>query len=679
MSEKLVKAFGSWDSPFTSEFITKQEIRFPSLFTCQNDLFWIEMRPLENGRSAIVRKKVNSSEFEDVLPLPYNARTTAHEYGGGATLCAENTLFFSNFSDQKVYKFSLASNSSPIALTKEGYKYADGFFDPNSRSIFYVREDHTQIDGVKVKEAITTIVSLSIDSGEEKVVAQGNDFYAAPQVNRTGKYLTYITWNHPNMPWDNVFLNLMELSSGKTICIAGDSINESILQPSFDDDDTLYFITDRDKGFWNIHRLVSPSLDTLFSSSGSVSNLIQIENVYPNSEAEFGGPSWHFGLTYYRLVTNFSSKEKYILTCFNEKEGGKLGIIDLKSRTCKVISSPYTAYSSLNVSSDNLTAYFLGGSFLKPSSVVALNLQSWAFSELKSTFILTIDQEYISVPKKIEFPIEEHSNEKCYGYYYPPTNREYTGPPNEAPPTIFQVHGGPTASAKSVFHSPFQYWTSRGFAIFDIDYSGSTGYGRAYRDRLKHNWGVADIRDCEAAAKYLIKNGLSHPKKLAIEGGSAGGFTVLACLTFKPDLFQAGVALYGVADLELLTKETHKFESHYLDELIAKYPQERDVYVARSPIYKAHQIKSPLAIYQGDEDKIVLPNQALMIYEALKKSKTPVALTMYQGEQHGFRKSQNIKKTLDTELYFFSKIFKFPLSQDISSIYPEFKIENLDN
>jgi dipeptidyl aminopeptidase/acylaminoacyl peptidase len=478
---------------------------------------------------------------------------------------------------------------------------------------------------------------------EIEILVSGNDFYAYPRLSPDGSQLAWITWNHPNMPWDETELWVAEVktdgSLGEAVKVAG-GLTESIFQPEWSPDGVLYFISDR-TNWWNLYRWQDGKIEALCPKA-----------------AEFGLPQWGLAMTTY----GFESAESLICTYV---EGGVQHLARLHTQTLELseIETPYASIGGLQVTSG--FAAFVGGSVTQPGVLALLNLTTGNIEELRRSNDITIDPGYLSIPQVLEFPTEQGLT--AYGFYYPPQNQDFTAPLHERPPLLVKSHGGPTASTSATFNPGIQYWTSRGIAVLDVNYGGSTGYGRAYRERLKGQWGIVDVDDCANGAKYLAAQGWVDGDRLCIDGGSAGGYTTLAALAFR-DVFKAGASFYGVSDLTALATDTHKFESRYLDGLIGAYPAEAELYQARSPINAVDQLSCPVIFFQGDEDKIVPPNQAERMVEALKAKGLPVAYVLYEGEQHGFRKAENIKRTLDGELYFFAKVFGFELADEVEGV-----------
>lgn len=664
-------SYGSWKSPITSDLIVAGSIRLGEIRLDGSDLYWSEGRPTESGRSVVVRATVTEESITgesitgepitgepiDITPAaPFNVRTRVHEYGGGAYQVADGVVYFSNFADQRLYRQVVGAAageaaSDPEPLTPEApYRYADAVIDRQRRRLICVREDHTA-EG----EPINTIVSIPLNAADltadltaGEVLVSGADFYAAPRISPDGSWLCWLSWDHPSMPWDSTTLWLAAVDAngnlGTPEAIAGGP-SESVFQPEWSPDSQLYFISDR-TNWWNLYRWQAGQAVPLCEKS-----------------AEFGLPLWVFDMTTY----GFESAEQLVCT-YVEAGVQHLARLNLTTLALTDIETPYSSISGLKVAGGS--AAFIGGSTTKPSAIVRLDLATGQTTELRQSSRLSVDPGYLSIPQPIEFPTENGLT--AYGFYYPPQNQDFQAPPTEKPPLLVKSHGGPTAATSASFNPSIQYWTSRGIAILDVNYGGSTGYGRDYRERLKGNWGIVDVDDCSNGARYLVEQGQVDGDRLCIDGGSAGGYTTLAALTFR-DVFKAGASYYGVSDLEALARDTHKFESRYLDGLIGQYPEEQAIYQARSPIASAQQLSCPLIFFQGDEDKIVPPNQAEMMVEVLRQKGLPVAYVLFEGEQHGFRKAENIKRALDGELYFYSRVFGFALADPVEPI----AIENL--
>ena len=638
-----VSPYGSWKSPITSELITKDSISLIELAVDGQDIYWVESRPSEAGRYVIMRREPEG-KITECIPSDYSARTTVHEYGGGAFTVSNGVIYFSNFKDQRLYRQSVGGKPEVIT-SGDGYRYADLIVDRKRNRLICIREDHTGKG-----EAVNTIVSVSLsDSGNGKILIEGNNFYASARLSPDGTKLAYLTWNHPNMPWDGCELWVADVSSDGTLglnrhLIAG-SATESIFQPEWSPDNVLHFVAET-SGWWNLYRWQND----------------EVESIHP-MEAEFGEPQWLFGMTTY----DFVSPTK-ILCCYSQNGTWHLTWLETSTGKLTSITTPFTDFSSIRTGKG--FGVFIAGSPILPAAITRLDIETGKIESLKQSFDATVDASYISIPQPINFSTTD--GKEAHANYYPPINADFAAPKGELPPLVVISHGGPTSASGTILRYNIQYWTSRGFALLDVNYGGSTGYGREYRQRLNGSWGVVDVDDCCNGALYLVKKDLADPKRLTIRGGSAGGYTTLACLTFRSEVFKAGASHYGLSELEAFIKETHKFESRYMVSLLGPYPERKDIYYDRSPINFTKNIACPLILFQGDEDKIVPPSQSQLMFEAVRAKGLPTAYLLFKGEQHGFRKAENIRRSLEAELYFYSKIFGFTLSDEIEPV----KIEN---
>ncbi|BAW97054.1 prolyl oligopeptidase family protein [[Synechococcus] sp. NIES-970] len=629
MATPEIAPYGAWRSPITSDLIVSSSIGLGAVAWAGGELYWLEGRPQEKGRNVLV-KRTAAETAVDITPPGFNVRSRVHEYGGGAFVIAEDgTVYFSNDGDRRVYV--QAPGQAPRALTPENERrYADFMLDAARNRLICVSEDHS--DGGH--EPKNDLVAIALDTGAVEILVEGNDFYTSPRLSPDGQSLAWVSWDHPDMPWDNSQLWVAAIqadgSLGEKTLIAGGN-DESVVEPRWSPGGVLYFSSDR-SGYWNLYRY----------------NEGQVEAIYP-AEAEFGYPHWVFG----ESILGFIDEQTLVCT-YNDQGTWKLATLNPQRRALTPIPVPYSTISYLQVHGTTLA--FIGGSATRPTAIVTHDLFRGESHRVKEASTLQIEAGYLSQPQAIAFPTE--NGQVAHGWYYPPTNPDFQAPADTAPPLLVKSHGGPTAMASASLNLRIQYWTSRGFAFVDVNYGGSTGYGRAYHQRLDGHWGIVDVQDCVNVAKYLVAKGLADGEKLAIAGGSAGGYTTLAALTFH-DVFKAGASYYGISDLEVLATDTHKFEARYLDRLIGKYPEEKDKYVARSPIHFPEKLACPVIFFQGLEDKVVPPNQAEMMVDALKTKGLPVAYVPFAGEQHGFRQAENIKKALDSEFYFYSQIFGF--------------------
>jgi dipeptidyl aminopeptidase/acylaminoacyl peptidase len=633
--------YGTWHSPVSAELTAGSTNGVMGLQVDGDDLYWWESRPLEGGRYVVMKHDATRGPVE-LTPAAFNVRTRVHEYGGASFLVVDGTLYFSNFADQALYRQN--RNGQPNKLTvSEGLRYADCAHDARHERLLCVREDHRQ-DGEAVNAIVA--VNLSGEPNDGEVLWQQSDFVGYPRINVQGTKVAWISWDHPNMPWDNVSLWMADVDATGQLSDArclNQNVNESILQPAWAGDGTLYFLSDR-SGWWNMHRF----------------NAMNADGIAPvhKLDAELGGPLWALGIDYYELLSN---EEALVQT--NNSQGTGLGILHLKSGALRHLDLSYVAYSS-PVAQGGM-AYFLGGTSDGPTEIVAYDLARNVASVLHESGDRVVAPEYLSYAESITFPTAGGGS--AYGYYYPPKNGDYQAPSGELPPLLVLMHGGPTGATSPQFSIAKQYWTSRGIAIVDVNYRGSTGYGRAYRQELNGQWGIVDLEDAVAATQYLVGQGKADPERLLIRGGSAGGFTTLSALAFT-DVFAAGANYYGVSDLTALAEHTHKFESRYLDSMVGPYPEAADVYAARSPINALDGFNSPLITFQGLEDKVVPPAQSEMIDEAVKAKGTPTAYVPFAGEQHGFRRAENNIIALESELYFYGKVLGFKPAGDLREV-----------
>lgn len=679
------KPFGSWESPITAAFVTAAGVGLGSL-KCHpdNTLYWLEGRPEEQGRQVVCRHAPHDEAASerggvDFIPGDHNARTRVHEYGGAAHLLGPNGdgVIYSNFADQRLYWMKEDGSVMPLTPPEDPetqrpgaprFRFADGVLDIERNSVICVREDHTNPEPANV---VNEICAVPLDgSFKIEVITGGHDFYAAPRLSPDGSKLAYICWDHPNMPWDETELCVAQLSDEgqalgtRKIC-GGTGCGTSVLQPAWSPEGLLYYVADGN-GWWN-----------LFQCSGDGEKPSE-PNCLISKAADFSGPApgWGLGGQNYCFI-----QDGRLATCYKNAETGMSRLVLLSSDgTGEEFGQEClpAEVGGMCASPDGKVLYFLGGSPDKPSGIYKWSLPKDGAQAAQAEMIvcsmrkdMVIDAAYVSVPRPISFPTA--GGEVAHGYFYAPNNPRFAAPEGTAPPLLVRAHGGPTACTGTSLRLGMQFWTSRGFAVLDVDYRGSTGYGREYRERLKGNWGVVDVEDVCAGAEYLVKEGLVNPKQLAIDGGSAGGFTTLAALTFR-DVFTAGCSLYGVPDLAALAGDTHKFESRYLDGLVGKYPEDESVFKARAPICNLEQLACPILLLQGAEDRIVPKNQAETMYEAVKSRGLPCAMKIYEGEQHGFRQSANIQDALNSELSFFATVFGFEAAGDD---IPRLEIANL--
>ena len=636
-ASKHVAPYGSWPSSVGADRVAGASLRLGQIGLSGNDIVWTEGRPHEQGRNVLVRVSAGGI-VRDLTPSPLNVRSRVHEYGGGAFTIGADAIWFCQYDDQRLYRLDAAGNAS--ALTRDAaMRYADAVLDAPRRRLVAVREDH----GQRLGEPVNTLVAIDLDNGDEQVLAEGHDFCSSPCISPDGRRLAWLTWDHPNMPWDGTDLWVADFdpagAPGAARHVAGGG-SESVFQPSWSPDGELHFVSDR-SGWWNLYR----------QHAG------RIEALHP-MDAEFGEPQWVFGMSTYGFDGNGQ-----IVCTYHDRGRSWLAVLDPASRKLRPIETPFETIRDLKVGAD--FAAFFGGSPTAPEALIRIDLRSGAHRSIRATSDLAIDPAETARAEPITFA--SASGRRAHAYFYAPRNRTVEGPAGERPPLLVIDHGGPTGATSSTFRWGIQYWTQRGFAIVDVDYGGSTGYGRAYRDLLRGNWGIVDVEDSIHAARHLIERGDVDPKRIAIRGASAGGYTTLAALTFH-DFFVAGASHYGIGDLEALARDTHKFESRYLDGLIGPYPQQQALYRARSPIHHTERLSSALILFQGDEDKVVPKAQAEAMAAAVAARKLPVAYLLFEHEQHGFRRAENICRALEAELYFYGKVLGFEPADRIAPV-----------
>jgi dipeptidyl aminopeptidase/acylaminoacyl peptidase len=628
--------YGAWASPLTSDFLVSSGVALGSPATAGRDIFWTEGRATEGGRQVLVSRTPDGRTV-DVTPAPFNARTRVHEYGGGAVVLADDgAAYASDFVDQKLYRVRVGDEPVPVTHT-EGMRYADGTVDRRRNRIICIREDHTG-----AREPVNTIAAIDLTTGDETVLVDGHDFFAAPRLAADDR-LCWLSWDHPNMPWDGTELSVATLGEGGAVgaatVIAGGP-EESIVQPTWSPDGTLYFASDR-TGFWNLYRW----------RDGQVDPILVRDN-------DFARPAWVFGITTYDILDG-----DHLAVTYADRGDWRLAVLDTNTGELVEVPTPYTDFGGVAVADGRIITR--GGSATRPSEIASIDPTTGSVAVLKRSSDLDLDERYVSVAQPIEFPTT--GSRTAYGFFYPPRNDDFVAPEGEKPPLLVFSHGGPTSASSGALNLAVQFWTSRGFAVVDVNYGGSTGYGREYWQRLRDNWGIVDVDDCVNSALYLADRGLADRDRLAIRGGSAGGYTTLAALTFR-DVFAAGASHFGVGDAIALATETHKFESRYLDSLIGPYPAARDTYLERSPINHIDRLNTPTIFFQGLDDRVVPPNQAESMVNALTAKGVPVAYLAFEGEGHGFRRADTIKRTADAELSFYGQIFGFTPAGDVSPV-----------
>ena len=649
---RRIAPYGSWESPIDTEMLTAGVVRFDELDVDGSDLYWVESRPDELGRYAAMRFSVGG-RLSEVTPPEHSARSLVHEYGGGSLAVSGGVGFYSNFADQRLYRRPVDGSEDPLPLTPQlPLRFADAAVDGPRNRLICVVEDHRRTG----REAENYLASVPADgSGADSVEVTrlhgGSDFCSSPRLSPDGRQLAWICWNHPNMPWDGTELWLADVTAQGALesarRIAGDAAGDvSITEPQWGPDGTLYFVSDA-SGWWNLQRWDGREAAPVLAIA-----------------AEFGQPQWTLSMSSYAVLD-----ERRIAAQYSNVSGNRLGVLDVVSGKLEEVSTPFSSFGYFTAAWGGRIVCAAAGPATS-TAIVAICPDSGQVETIRASAGPDPDPAYLSVAEAITFPTAE--DRTAHAYYYAPRNPGFAAPAGELPPLLTIIHGGPTSATGPGLNLAVQYWTTRGFAVVDVNYRGSTGYGTAYRRELNGNWGIADRQDCEAAALHLVARGDVDRDRLAIRGGSAGGYTTLCALTFG-DLFTAGASYFGVSDVAALAKDTHKFESRYLDSLIGPYPERADLYAERSPINAVDQLSCPVIFLQGLEDRIVPPDQAERMVKALRRKGLPVAYLAFEGEQHGFRQAANIRRATESELDFYGRIFGFRPAGEIEAV----AIENL--
>ncbi|MHB1533635.1 MAG: S9 family peptidase [Acidimicrobiales bacterium] len=629
-----VAPYGTWSSPISSDLLTEAAVGLSGVTVIDGRVWWSERRPSDAGRQVLVAADPGDpTSAEDQLDSPHSARTQVHEYGGRCWTGRDGLLVWSEWADQRLWM--ARHRDEPWPLTPEpdrprALRYADPVLTGDARTLICIREHHRG-EGDVVNDLVA--LALDVECPEPVVLARGHDFFSAPRLSPAGDRLAWLTWDHPDMPWDRTALweapYHVERALGPARLVAGGTGRAvSISQPRYGPDATLHYISDR-TGWWN-----------LYADDGEAGRPLA------PLEAEFAGPDWVFGQATYAFAP-----DGRLVATWTDAAGGHLGVVGKEG--VQPLRLPFSQYSSLAALPGSVVAVV--ASPTTAPAVVRIDLDEPAATVLRASRPDRLDPALVSLPEPVTFA---SGDESAHAWYYPPTNPDFAGPDNESPPLLVMSHGGPTGAASPVLDLGLQYWTSRGFAVADVDYRGSSGYGRRYRDLLRGQWGRLDVEDCTAVVAWLASRGCADDTRAVIRGASAGGFTTLAALAFT-DAFAAGSSRYGVADLELLARETHKFESRYLDGLVGPWPADAERYRQRSPIHHLERLTCPVILFQGSDDAVVPPAQAEAIFAALCERGVPVAYLRFEGEGHGFRSSETIRAVAEAELAFFGRVLGF--------------------
>jgi dipeptidyl aminopeptidase/acylaminoacyl peptidase len=643
-----IAPYGSWASPLSAEALAAGGTSFGDLRSANGRLYWVENVPARGGEVSLF--SFGGGTVAQVTADGANVRTRVHEYGGAAFIVVGDSVYYSELSDQRLYELKRGGTATPITPPK--YRYADCIALPraaeSAAALLCVREDHT--DPAHVRNALVRLPLpiAGAGGGAGEVLFADSDFVSFPRLSHDGRRLAFITWNHPNMPWDGTELKVAELTSTglkPAVTVAGGAA-ESVLEPQWAGDGTLYFMSDR-SGFWNLY------------AAGAAG----VRAIWPRA-AEFAAPLWSFGQSNYVLLGAGQA-----VVCFREQGIARLAIVDLKAGSGRELDLPFVEFSHLTRIDAQHVAAIVGAS-KSPASVVSIDIASGKATTLRSAGESPLQSASISSAIPIDFP-SAHGR-TAHAFYYAPANSRFRPLPGTLPPLLALVHGGPTSQASPALRSSVQFWTSRGIAVVDVNYGGSSGYGRAYRQELNGNWGVVDVEDVIAAVRFLIGTQRADAARTAISGGSAGGYTVLVALSTS-NVFRAGTDRFGVSDMTALARDTHKFESRYIDSLIGPLPEAQAVYDSRSPLNHLDGFKVPVLVLQGADDPVVPPSQSQRIVDALRARHVPVAYILYAGESHGFRKPATIINSLQAELAFYGRVFGFKPADQL----PPLTIEGL--
>ena len=620
-------AYGAWPSPVSAAAIAAGASTLAELRSHADTLYWLESRPQEAGRTTLMAA-VDGNPPRELTPAPFSVRSRVNEYGGGAYLPCDAGVFFIHDGDGDLYLERARGDTCRLTDWQRARRLGDLCWDPLHQRIIAVCEQPRT-----TREPENSLIALSVDvdlgtSGECTTLHRGHDFYAAPRLAPNHGHLAFVAWDHPNMPWDGAFLKLAHIDAegllGAETVIAGGA-SEAVQQPLWLPDESLVFISDIN-GFWNVYRYDPSGLHGLLTEG-----------------AEYAEAPWNLGQSSIVAVG-----PGHLVAVRFADGAGELVLIDAQGGFASPLPADWLEYQSLCTITGALA--FIGSRADGPPAIVIQPLDGAAPRVVTRASMPAIAADAIAFAQPRSFPTRDGA--RVHANVYQPRNPRAASPAGERPPLLVMVHGGPTARTSAALNLRVQYFTSRGWDVLDVDYRGSSGYGRQYREALNGRWGQRDVSDCEDAVRGLLLDGLVDAARIAIRGSSAGGFTVLSALT-QSTLFGAGASLYGIGDLAALARETHNFESRYLDTLVG----DQTALAARSPLRHVQRIRSPVIFLQGADDRIVPPGQANAMVAALRERRVPVAHIEFPGEGHGFRLAAHIERALESEYAFFCRIF----------------------
>ncbi len=649
------RPFGSWPSPIGSADLVRGALRLSSPRIADGFVYWLEGRPAEGGRQVVMRARLprpgasigaDLSALGEVSPAGVNVRTRVHEYGGGEFSVWRDRVFYVDDADGRIRAVaghgSTASDGGLVrSPSPPGTRYADLVVSPDGRWLFAIEERARE-----AREVENRLVVFALDPARPieaqavsspRVVAAGHDFYASPIVSPRSDRVAWLAWDHPHMPWNETRLESVDwcgqgAASGIRTRLAHPG--EALFQPRFSAEGELFVVSDR-SGWWRLAHVGEGGLRTIGREA-----------------AELGRAQWVFGQSTWAFLDG-----RHVLASATREGLDSLVRIDLERGDIVELTTPFRMLGGLEIGEGFVAC--LAGTVASAASLYlgrVAEIGHGGLARVRASASFEIPDTQISRGEARIF--DSADGRRTHAFVYLPRSAEYTGPAGTRPPLLVKSHGGPTAATSAALDPRIQFWTSRGFAVADVNYAGSTGYGRAYRDLLEGMWGVFDVEDCVAVARVLAADGSVDGERRAISGGSAGGYTTLCALTFH-DAFSAGASHYGIGDLETLARDTHKFESRYTDWLVGPLPESRDRYVARSPVHHPERLACPTIFFQGLEDRVVPPNQAEAMVAVLARRGIAHAYVPFEGEQHGFRRAENIRTALDGELYFYSRAFGF--------------------